>query len=406
MCALHGYDCHCSVPNASTPHMRLLQRGRLRSAWKNGDDAAAAFRRLRSHVTYAPSTLRHPPASDQGTGSWIVQYDNFTTPLEAKALIDMAHASGWARGSGGSTRAQRATRTNAVAWCQGSCLANPLVERVLRKMEQVTGVSRAYYEPMQLLRYNEGEFFRRHHDSYDGAFGAQRMGHRIMTAFMYLSDVEGGGETAFTDLPGNPSAKPQLGRMIVWPNVWTAEPTSHDHRMMHEARPVTQGVKYGANVWIRMYPNDNSAPVPPLCDLYPHVPECARDTLAARRRERGRRWRGGRIHGNRPPPPRTSLRLHTLDANGTAPDPNASYTCFRNRDFRAPCIRPAGVGCPFREVHEFGQCRALCDEYEGVCFTFTHNIYGECYLRGGYSGAGVPDVRRHRTISCRKNAEW
>ena len=51
-------------------------------------------------------------------------------------------------------------------------------------------------------------------------------------------------------------AAPRLGRMIIWPNVWSAEPSSQDNRMMHEARPVAAGVKYGVNVWLRNYPDN------------------------------------------------------------------------------------------------------------------------------------------------------
>ena len=87
------------------------------------------------------------------------------------------------------------------------------------------------------------------------------MGHRILTAFMYLSDVEAGGETAFTDLPGRPAVAPRIGRMIVWPNVWQGDPSRHDGRMMHEAQRVLAGVKYGANIWVRMYPTRRRRPV-------------------------------------------------------------------------------------------------------------------------------------------------
>lgn len=395
MCVNSGYDCRCNTPNASLSHPRLLQRGLRRAAWKNGDDAHRAYIRLLSHRPYLPTALRPPPEPHLGTGSWIVQYDNFTTPEEARALIHEAGAAGWAPGSGGATASQRASRTNAVAWCHAKCAANPLVERVIRKIEQVTGIGRMHYETLQLLKYLPGEFFRRHHDSYDGAFGGQEQGHRILTAFMYLSggDVEG-GETAFTDLPGQPAVAPRLGRMIVWPNVWTAEPTTHDHRMMHEARAVTKGVKYGANVWLRLYPrgHDPRYPLPPLCDMYPHVPECAHDVLSGRRRDRAKESKRRKKHGGaRHSIGRINMTLAMLP-----------YTCTRNRDFPASCIRGGGIGCPFREISSLLQCRALCDEYEGQCFTLTHNRYGECYLRAAYAGAGVLDLAKHWTVSCRR----
>ena len=189
MCVQAGYDCKCNTPNTSVPHRRILQRGLDRAAWKSGNDAHLAFQRLLSHKIYAPSVLRESPAAERGGGSWIVQFDNFTTPDESRELIEAAGRSGWSRGNGGKTAADRATRTNDVAWCHGNCFNHPVVNRVIRKIEQVTGVGRVHYEAMQLLRYRPGEFFRRHHDSYDGSFGAQLMGHRILTAFMYLNDV-------------------------------------------------------------------------------------------------------------------------------------------------------------------------------------------------------------------------
>ena len=37
-----------------------------------------------------------------------------------------------------------------------------------------------------------------------------------MTAFIYLNDVEGGGQTHFTRL--GIAVEPKLGRMVLWPN--------------------------------------------------------------------------------------------------------------------------------------------------------------------------------------------
>ena len=143
--------------------------------------------------------------------------------------------------------------------------------------------------------------------------------------------------------------------MIVWPNVWTAEPTSHDYRMMHEAREVSKGVKYGANVWLRLYPRgrDERYPVPPLCDMYPHVPECSGDELSKRRRDRvrgrqKRRGGGGGGGGGRA----THRHSHSSHAAANSNSSSLSlslppYACTRHRDFRANCIRGGGVGCPF-----------------------------------------------------------
>lgn len=71
-------------------------------------------------------------------------------------------------------------------------------------------------------------------------------GVRILTFFMYLSDVEG-GETSFPR-PGL-KVKPKVGRAVLWPNVLNEDPNANDLQADHEALPVRKGIKYGANAW-------------------------------------------------------------------------------------------------------------------------------------------------------------
>ena len=72
---------------------------------------------------------------------------------------------------------------------------------------------------------------------------------------MYLNDVPSGGETAFPQIP-SPSGKghlivqPRLGHAILWPSVFDERPMEADERTNHEAMPVHEGVKFGANMWI------------------------------------------------------------------------------------------------------------------------------------------------------------
>lgn len=79
-----------------------------------------------------------------------------------------------------------------------------------RAFLQITGIPANHYEPFQILQYQEGQFYRRHHDSPD-ANGENPAGHRILTFFFYLNDVEEGGETMFTDL--NVSISPKKVRL-------------------------------------------------------------------------------------------------------------------------------------------------------------------------------------------------
>ena len=76
-----------------------------------------------------------------------------------------------------------------------------------------------------------------------------------MTFYIYLNDVEEGGGTNFPYLdPSVPdfAVQPKRGRAVLWPSVLNEQPDVRDDRTMHQALPVTAGVKYGANAWIHL----------------------------------------------------------------------------------------------------------------------------------------------------------
>ena len=83
-------------------------------------------------------------------------------------------------------------------------------------------------------------------------------GGRIYTFFLYCSDVESGGETAFPRL--NLKMKPKLGRAVLWPSVLDKDVKRIDLRSFHSGEPVKKGKKLAANVWIHarnfLIPND------------------------------------------------------------------------------------------------------------------------------------------------------
>mmetsp|Transcript_29658 Transcript_29658/g.80999 ORF Transcript_29658/g.80999 Transcript_29658/m.80999 type:complete len:170 (+) Transcript_29658:994-1503(+) len=67
--------------------------------------------------------------------------------------------------------------------------------------ERISNLTRAptrYFEPFQILKYDEGQFYKSHHDQNSGRFTPQ--GARVYTFFMYLSTPAEGGGTKFTDL--------------------------------------------------------------------------------------------------------------------------------------------------------------------------------------------------------------
>ena len=139
-------------------------------------------------------------------------------------------------------------RTSNNAWCIGACANHPEVLKLEKRIEQATGVPKINYESFQVLRYQKGQFYRTHHDSSLDDF-EQLAGPRILTVFLYLSDVEEGGGTQFTDL--DITVQPRKGA-LVWPSVTNGlddiEGMTH-----HQALDVIKGTKYAANSWIHLY---------------------------------------------------------------------------------------------------------------------------------------------------------
>ena len=62
--------------------------------------------------------------------------------------------------------------------------------------------------------------------------GLQAAGPRVLTFFLYLSDVEEGGETAFPLL--GIAVKPKKGKALLWPSVLDHDTLSYEPRTLHE----------------------------------------------------------------------------------------------------------------------------------------------------------------------------
>jgi prolyl 4-hydroxylase len=102
----------------------------------------------------------------------------------------------------------------------------------------------------QVLKYEVGQRYTLHHDSIESD-NALVCGPRMLTFFLYLSDVDKGGETVFPKL--GISVTPKKGRALLWPSITDRNATEIDPRMIHEAKAVVKGRKFAANGWIHVY---------------------------------------------------------------------------------------------------------------------------------------------------------
>jgi len=182
---------------------------------------------------------------------WILTIDNFLTSEESDAVLKAGSNSGtdWARSQAGD--GVQAARTSSTAWCKGKCLQDPTVRAVEQRVSSLLGgIPMENAEPMQVLRYEEGQFYKVHHDQNSPRSSA--WGPRMFTVFMYIGDGYGGGETHFPKMNLTVSAK--KGAACVWTSILDSDPYQRDDRTDHESLPVASGVKFGVNYWIHMWP--------------------------------------------------------------------------------------------------------------------------------------------------------
>lgn len=202
--------------------------------------------KLTSQVLSRPSTLEKDDAP------WVVIVEDFLTSEECDTLIQLGSDRGYERSADVGAKKFDGTydshissgRTSSNTWCLDECYNHTTTKTILEKIETLTGVPDSNHEYLQLLEYQVGQFYQQHHDYID--FHNQReQGVRILTVFLYLNDVEEGGGTNFPKLDLTVEAK--KGRALVWPSVKNSDPTVKDPRTDHQALPVINGVKYGAN---------------------------------------------------------------------------------------------------------------------------------------------------------------
>lgn len=145
-----------------------------------------------------------------------------------------------------------------------------LLQRLDRRVSALTRQDVQNQEWVQVLRYEIGERYAAHHDSFDIRMykaneDVKRMTedglfNRLATVFIYLTDVEEGGETYFPRAGGLPqptdfedctrgvAVSPQQGRIIIF---YSLDATGGlDQYSLHGGCAVKKGTKWSANKWI------------------------------------------------------------------------------------------------------------------------------------------------------------
>ena len=134
--------------------------------------------------------------------------------------------------------------------CDLGNLSNIFTQEIDSRICKMIGIDSSYSEVIQGQYYEVGQEFKAHTDYFEAdqfqRFAAAR-GQRTYTFFIYLNDVEEGGETEFLKL--GLKIKPQRGRAVIWNNL-TPQGVPNPNTM-HQAHPLLQGYKCVITKWFR-----------------------------------------------------------------------------------------------------------------------------------------------------------
>jgi prolyl 4-hydroxylase len=186
---------------------------------------------------------------------YIAYYAQFTTRTECDELIKLAQnqlePSKVVEPTG---LAVTNARISENTWLQHDSTES--VQRLCERIASIVGRSLVYAEQLQVARYRIGGKFNAHFDSFElstasGKKYLEEGGQRLITAILYLNDVDEGGETAFPELDLSVAAR--QGDMLIFENCRRSTNERHP-QSLHEGRPVKKGEKWIATLWFRERP--------------------------------------------------------------------------------------------------------------------------------------------------------
>uniref|UniRef100_A0A8C0H455 Prolyl 4-hydroxylase subunit alpha-1 n=1 Tax=Chelonoidis abingdonii TaxID=106734 RepID=A0A8C0H455_CHEAB len=139
-------------------------------------------------------------------------------------------------------------RVSKSAWLSG--YESPVVSRINRRIQDLTGLDVSTAEELQVANYGVGGQYEPHFDfarkDEPDAFKELGTGNRIATWLFYMSDVSAGGATVFPEVGA--SVWPKKGTAVFWYNLFPSG--EGDYSTRHAACPVLVGNKWVSNKWI------------------------------------------------------------------------------------------------------------------------------------------------------------
>jgi prolyl 4-hydroxylase len=128
---------------------------------------------------------------------------------------------------------------------------DPYVEPIRQRAREFARLSTC--ETLQVVRYKPGQEFKPHYDQFDvktaqGAREIRTNGQRGATFLVYLNEPQAGGATVFPE--AGLSVLPMARAAVFWRHQLPSG--TSDPKTLHGGAPVTAGIKYALNVWLRL----------------------------------------------------------------------------------------------------------------------------------------------------------
>jgi len=130
---------------------------------------------------------------------------------------------------------------------------DPIIYDIMMRICNITGKNLDNAEPLQVVKYDPGGFYKEHHDaccddSEVCKTFVENGGQRNLTVLIYLNDSFTGGATRFPKL--NKDYKPPKYAALIFRPL--EENGNRCHPLaLHQGLPIESGVKYICNLWFR-----------------------------------------------------------------------------------------------------------------------------------------------------------
>ena len=179
--------------------------------------------------------------------------DNFLTNEECEHFIKIAKPNlQRAFVSDSKVGVFSAGRTGSNTWIKHN--TDNITKKIAMKVSIILNLPLETAESFQAIHYGESQRYNQHYDGYkkEDTDKCKRClkygGQRIVTALLYLNDVEEGGGTSFPKL--DIISKAKKGKLIVFQNCLNNTTDVHPDSL-HAGMPVIKGEKYAINLWFR-----------------------------------------------------------------------------------------------------------------------------------------------------------